>query len=1020
MSPFTKARTVWGACAALLTMGSSAPAQTVPEEGIRANTPEVHAFVNARIVQAPGRIRPEGTLVIRDGIITGVGDISVPADARVWNLEGRTIYPGLVAACSSYGMPKRPPANRPPGEGTAASGEDRGPLFWNPNVRAHVSAADLFVPDPTEAERMRRSGVTSAVVVPPNGIFRGTSALVSAGIGAANDQIIVGRLAHHVSLRTSEEENVYPQSLMGTIALIRQTLYDARWYQQALNAYSKDPSLRRPEMNTSLAALEDVVDARLPLVIEASDEKDVLRAHAIGEEFSLRLIIQGSGLEYRRLEAVQATGRPLVVPVDFPAAPSVRSPEQSLQVSLATLRHWDEGPENPGRLAEAGVSITLVSVGKPDSLIHQIRRAVERGLAPEEALRALTTTPARLFGAEHLVGTLQPGKLAHFIITDGDLFDRSTSIQEVWIDGKRYVVTPVLERDPRGSWLVVTDGTEADSLTMSINGRPDSLRGTIERGELVHLKGLRFNAAGLECMFPGSPLGLKGLVRMSGTLGDDRIAGTGEWPDGTAFTWFGTRMSRDLTADATEPASPPAGSSYPPSHPPGAYGRTSLPVQPSLLLVRNATIWTCGPDGILQDADLLVRRGEVARIGKNLDPPTGALIIDASGKHLTPGIIDAHSHMAISGSVNEPTQAISAEVRICDVVDSDDISIYRALAGGVTTAHLLHGSANPIGGQSQVIKLRWGMLPEEMKFPAAGPTIKFALGENPKQSNWGDDYATRYPQTRMGVVQMLRDAFRAARDYERARSRYEKSGKGIPPRRDLELDALLEVLRGERLIHCHAYRQDEILAVIRVAGEFGFTPGTFQHVLEGYKVADVMAEHGAAGSCFSDWWAYKLEVYDAIPHNGALMRDQGVLVSFNSDSDELTRRLNLEAAKAVKYGGLTEEEALTFVTINPAKQLRIEDRVGSLEPGKDADFVLWSGNPLSTYTVCEQTWLDGRKFFDREEDRRMQIEVQQQRATLIQKILIPPAAPAKPAETGRRTSQPHSEHQSKSRREAQP
>ncbi|MGB5875510.1 MAG: amidohydrolase family protein, partial [Bacteroidota bacterium] len=897
--------------------------------------------------------------------------------------------------------------------------EGRGPLYWNPNVLAHVNAAELFVPDPTEAERLRRSGITSAVVVPPDGIFKGTSALVSVGTGTANDQIILPRLAHHVSLRTSEED-VYPQSLMGAIALIRQTLYDARWYQQALNAYSNDPSLHRPETNTSLAALKDVVRGQLPLVIEASDEKNVLRAHAIGTEFSLQLIIQGSGHEYRRLEAVRATAAPLIVPVDFPAAPSVGSPEQALQVSLATLQHWDEAPENPWRLTVAGVRIALFSAGKPDSLIQKIRCAVERGLAPEEALKALTTTPAGLFGAEHLVGTLEPGKLAHFIVTDGDLFNRSTIIHETWVDGKRYQVNPFPERDPRGGWRVVAQGREADSLTMSIYGRPDSLHGTIAKDEPVRLKGLRFNASGLEFMFPGHALGIEGLVRMSGTLHDDHVAGIGEWPDGTAFSWFGTRVSQHLSPHVTAPAAPPTRASFHPTHPPGAYGRTGLPEQPPVVLVQNATIWTCGPDGILRDADLIVRGGKVARVGKDLDPPTGVRIINASGKHVTPGIIDVHSHMAISGSVNEPAQAVSAEVRIGDVVDCDDISVYRALAGGLTVAHLLHGSANPIGGQSQVIKLRWGMLPEEMKFRPAAPTIKFALGENVKQSNWGDEYTTRYPQTRMGVVQILRDAFRAALDYERAWIEYEKNEKGIPPRRDLELDALLEILRGERLIHCHSYRQDEILAAIRVAEEFGFTLGTFQHVLEGYKVADVMAKHGAAGSSFSDWWAYKMEVYDAIPYNGVLMHEQGVLVSFNSDSDELARRLNLEAAKAVKYGGLTEEEALTFVTINSARQLKIEDHVGSIEPGKDADFVLWSGNPLSTYSVCEQTWIDGRKFFDREEDRHMQTEVRQQRATLIQKILNGPMAPGKPAETNHQPDQPHSKRQREIKREARP
>jgi N-acetylglucosamine-6-phosphate deacetylase len=958
-------------------------------------------------------------MVIRDGIIVGVGNVSVPADARVWNLEGRVIYPGLIASSSSYGMPKRSHLDQTAKVKGGASEEARGPLSWNSNVLTHMSGADLFVPDPAEAERLRQSGVTSAVVVPTEGIFRGTSALVSVGTGTANDQIILSRLAHHVSLRTSGEE-VYPRSLMGTIALIRQTLYDARWYQRAVDAYSRVSSLHRPEANRSLAALGDVVTGQLPLVIEASDEKNLLRADAIGKEFSLQLIIQGSGYEYRRLEAVQAAGRSLMIPVDFPAAPSVSSPEQALQVSLVTLRHWDEAPENPLRLAEAGVDFALISAGRPDSLLQRVRCAVERGLAPVEALRALTTTPARLLGADHLVGTLEAGKLAHFIVAGGNLFSRSTNIYETWVDGIRYEVKRLPEGDLRGRWQVVTQGKEVDSLIMDIGGRPDSLRGSIIGDESVLLKGLRLSASSLEFMFPGTPLGIEGVVRMSGALHDDHLTGIGEWPDGTTFSWSAVRLSRHLSQPVAEPPKPPVRASFPPAYPPGAYGRTSLPKQPPVVLVQNATIWTCGPEGVLQGADLLIQTGKVARVGKNLDVPSGAFIIDASGKHVTPGLIDAHSHMAISGSVNEPMQAISAEVRVGDLVDCDDISVYRALAGGLTVAHLLHGSANPIGGQSQVIKLRWGMLPEEMKFRSAAPTIKFALGENVKQSNWGESYTTRYPQTRMGVVQILRDAFRAARDYERSWNAFQKNGIGIPPRRDLELDALLEILRGNRLIHCHSYRQDEILATMRVAEEFGFTVGTFQHILEGYKVADAMAKHGAAASSFSDWWAYKLEVYDAIPYNGALMHEQGVLVSFNSDSDELARRLNLEAAKAVKYGGLTEEEALAFVTINPAKQLRIEDRVGSIQPGIDADFVLWTGNPLSTYTVCEQTWIDGRKFFDREEDRRMQTEVQHQRATLIQKILHADEAPSVPAGTDPPADQPQPEHQRKSRQEARP
>ena len=382
-------------------------------------------------------------------------------------------------------------------------------------------------------------------------------------------------------------------------------------------------------------------------------------------------------------------------------------------------------------------------------------------------------------------------------------------------------------------------------------------------------------------------------------------------------------------------------------------------------MVKNATIWTSGPSGILDDADLLVRGGRIVAVGKDLSVPRDAHVIDAEGLHVTAGLIDAHSHAAIEAGVNESTRSNTAEVRIQDVVNSESRHIYLELAGGLTTMHLLHGSANPIGGQAASVKLRWGSSPEEMMLEGATPTIKFALGENVKQSNWGEKYTTRYPQSRMGVEQFFREQFLAALDYRKEHRAWKRGrGKGLPPRRDLQLETLVEILEGERLIHCHSYRQDEILMLIRVAEEFGFTIGTFQHVLEGYKVADELAAHGASASTFSDWWAYKFEVYDAIPYNAAVMWDRGVNVSFNSDNAELARRMNLEAAKAVKYGNVPPAEALKFVTINAAIQLGAEDRIGSLEPGKDADFVLWSGDPLSTRSIVKQTWIDGKLYFD--------------------------------------------------------
>jgi N-acetylglucosamine-6-phosphate deacetylase len=427
------------------------------------------------------------------------------------------------------------------------------------------------------------------------------------------------------------------------------------------------------------------------------------------------------------------------------------------------------------------------------------------------------------------------------------------------------------------------------------------------------------------------------------------------------------------------------------NYPLGALGRDSIPAQSKTILFTNATIWTCGPQGKLQNFNLLVQNGKIAAIfeGPSLKAiPADTVVIDCKGKHISPGIIDCHSHSATDGGINESGRAVTCNVRIGDFIDPDDINIYRQLAGGVTTANVLHGSANPIGGQNQVVKYRWGMGPEELKFSGAAPGVKFALGENVKQSNWGEKFTTRYPQSRLGVEQIIRDSFAAAKDYHAAFEHFTINGeKGLPPRTDLEMEALWEIVSGKRLIHCHSYRQDEVLALLRTCESYNVKIATLQHILEGYKIADQIKKHGAGGSTFSDWWAYKFEVYDAIPYNGQLMRDAGVVVSFNSDDSELARRLNTEAAKAMKYGGVPEEEALKFVTLNPAKQLRIDDRVGSIEVGKDADLVVWSASPLSTLGRCEQTWIDGRRFFDRGEDQEMRKRDADRRAKLVQKAL---------------------------------
>lgn len=405
------------------------------------------------------------------------------------------------------------------------------------------------------------------------------------------------------------------------------------------------------------------------------------------------------------------------------------------------------------------------------------------------------------------------------------------------------------------------------------------------------------------------------------------------------------------------------------------------------VLIRNATILTA-IRGTLVNSDILIQNGKIARIGKNLNAGQNAKIIDATGKFVTPGIIDCHSHLMLD-TINEGSYSVTSMTRIRDVLDPTDIAIYRALAGGVTTANLLHGSANPIGGQNTVVKFKFGRPIEEFIFPGAPPGIKFALGENVKRSNFspqpGQNF--RYPRTRMGVMETIRDAFLRARDYKKSwddyRAAVAKNDKtAVPPRRDLELEPLVEVLEGKRLVHAHGYRSDEHLNLMLIADEFGFKIATLQHALEAYKIAPEVAKRGTAASIFADSWSYKLEAYDSIPYNGAILWKNGVNVSINSDSNERIRRLNLDAAKMEKYGGVPEEEALKMITLNPAKQLGVDKKTGSIEIGKDADIVIWSAHPFSVYSRAEITMIDGEIFFDRAQDIAKRADLAKEREQL--------------------------------------
>ncbi len=902
----------------------------------------VHALVGGKIVVKPGEMIDGGTIVIRDGLIQAVGkDVAAPEDARVWDLKGMTIYAGFVDPYLTLAATNAPistsdnePISRAKGltsginfYGAPGQKTDRGnsgPGYEVSKMTPEVRVVETYSPNTKTLESLRELGFTAGVVAPTKGILRGSSALVTLADENPNQAVIKPDVFQHIGFETHEsDEKAYPGSLMGVIAAIRQTFFDAQHYALDAADFNKNPKGRkRLEFNTALEALQPAVEKKIPVMFEPGSALMVDRAKRIADELKLDFLIVSCGQEWRRPDLAKATGARFIVPVNFPSLPKLPSDDDWVQVKLDNLRAWDWAAENPTLLRQQGLEIALTTHGLSDKKVFRknLRLALDRGLSENDALAALTTVPAKFCGVENLLGTIERGKLANLVVVEGNYFEPESKVREVWIDGRNSrvqmdepKVAKVDEKKPEEK----PAGSD-EKVAAKEKAKADKEKKSAELKELQKKRVAR------------SPLEGRGAVM--------------------------------------------------------------IPNKATAIL--GATIWTCGSQGVLTSGRtptntwLIIQNGKISAVARgNALSEVSAFpesTIDGTGLHITPGLIDCHSHTAILGAVNESTLPSTAMCRIGDVVNSETDNLYQQLAGGLTSANLLHGSANPIGGQNQVIKLRDGASPEELKFEGAMPGIKFALGENVKQSNWGEKFTTRFPQTRMGVKTFDQNRFTAAQEYLAEWENYKKAG-GVPPRRDLELETIGEIIQGKRLIHCHSYRQDEILMLIRLMESFGVKIGTFQHVLEGYKVADEIAAHGAGGSCFSDWWAYKFEVYDAIPFNGSLMRERGVTVSFNSDSSELARRMYAEAAKAVKYGGTSEEEALKFVTLNPAKQLHIDNRVGSLEPGKDADFVIWSKSPLDSTTVCLQTWIDGKKYFDRALSEQRFAALKKEREDLIAK-----------------------------------
>lgn len=994
----------WLFAIVLVLAGATAAAQA-PIQGLQDNADSHYALVNATVVTEPGERLDNATILIEDERIVAVGeDLEAPQGVQLIDLEGAFVYPGFIDLMAEYGVPSAEGDGTSWGDPPIYEVERPGAVSWNAALHADREWVAAFEPDGDAAERWRGNGFAAVQTARLDGILRGRGALVSLAPGSANERVIDADGLHFGAFNKGASSQAYPSSLMGSIALLRQTLSDAQWYPQALAADDTRFLDEPVAMQRGLAAMQDVFGRGL--LFDPGNAESMLRASALAAEFDLPMILRADAHAWEHAEALAETGHPVLVSLDFPKPPPVATSGEVLDASVAELRRWERAAYQPAMLAEAGLRMAFTQHGmeKADKFWPNLRRAVERGLGADTALAALTTTPADLIGADEELGRIAPGYRANLVVADGDLFDSDARLLETWVDGHRHEQVAMEQRALLGDYAGELGGVEG---TLSVApGRGKKLKVSFEHedGKLsfkeasVAFGELRARSADALGDWPKA-------TRLVLRPSDEGLSGETIAPDGsTRALALNQAAVADEEADKNDDkqsGEAETADRAPVSRivsPNQAFGRAEMPQQRDVL-VRNATIWTQGEQGVLENADLLVRDGLIREVGEDLAAPQGATVIDAEGRHVTPGLIDEHSHIAISRGVNEGSHPVTSEVRIADVVTGNDVDIYRGLAGGTTIAQLLHGSANPIGGQAQVIKLRWGQDAEGLKMNEAPPSIKFALGENVKQSNWGDDVDSRYPQTRMGVNTLMRAALNASVAYrERHQAYNELSSRArrdtAPPRVDYQLEALAEVVNEERFVHVHSYVASEILAFMRLAESMGFTIQTFTHILEGYKVASEMAEHGAGASSFADWWAYKYEVIDAIPYNTCLMMEAGVLTSVNSDSADLHRRLNQEAAKSLTYcDNVTEEQVLDLVTINPARQLEIDEYVGSLEPGKQADFVIWNDHPLSVYARADETWVDGRRYFSRSEDEELRQAAASEKQALIERVLAGDEAP---------------------------
>jgi imidazolonepropionase-like amidohydrolase len=966
----------------LLPLNLFSQQDNAPVVGVSDKRAEIFGLKNARVVVDYQTTLENTDILISEGRIQAVGqNLVFPKGTKIVDLTGKTIYPSFIDAyAGNYGIKTTTTAADAnpyaafmnPAQGgrgtTSTSPEARIADYWNDGINASFDVSREFIPDSKAAE-YRQAGFGAVVSFKTDGIARGTSALVTTADGKANSVLLKNKATANYSLGRSRSSDPYPASQFGVIALLRQVNYDAQWYKQLPQGYFHDDGLEAYNANQSL-----------PQVIEVSNKLEILRADIIAREFGINYIIKGAGDEYQTLNDIKKAGNKLIIPVNFPEAPDVKDPYDAASVSYATLKHYELAPSNLSRVSGAGLTFAITSsdLRSRATFLANLRKAVKYGLPENEALKALTFTPASMVGAADIVGAIKKNMVANLLITSGNIFKDDCVVYENWVQGIPYRFVDLRIKDIRGTYSLKVD-TAKYRLVLSGTFDKPSIKLYVDSTEV---RGATFTEEKDLVSFSFDRARLK--FRLNGYITGKDIEGNGQLDNGKWVAWKATYESDKTEAASRQRPVTPVPEPGKVIYPFTAFGRTELPKQEDVLF-KNATVWTSEKDGNLLNTDVLVQKGKIAKIGKNLTAPEGVRTIDATGMHLTPGIIDEHSHIALDAT-NEMGQAITSEVRCSDVIDPEDQTIYRQLSGGVTLSHILHGSANPVGGQSVLIKERWGHNAEELKVENQVGFLKHALGENVKRST------NRYPNTRMGVEQIIRDAYQRAVDYNNewkawnALKPADRIGK-IAPRRDLELDPIVDVLEKRSFIEVHTYVQSEGTMIMNLAKDFGVKVNSLIHFNEGYKIADQIKEHGAAASVFSDWWDYKYEVYEGSAYNASLLASQGVLTCIHSDDAEMGRRLNQEAAKVMKYGGISETEALKLVTINPAIMLHLGDRTGSIKVGKDADLVLWTDYPLSIYARASKTMVDGTFYFDEEQDAKMKEQIDNERNRIIANIL---------------------------------